>query len=159
PQPARGSITITPSGSSPYPNGGGVAVTSFDLLFGGVKGSSAAPGQSLSLDTTKLSDGRHDLRGLGYDNMSARDGRGWSGTPDTLNFGHTASLSKTRTAGTLTQAFGFQYSASGGTVSEVRLIQNGRVLATSPAASGTLTVYGQNLGAGTSNVHIEALYT
>ena len=152
-----GLVTITPSGSSPNP---GAAISSFDLLVDGVKVSSAAFGQSLSLDTSTLSDGRHDLRILGYDNAPVRNVGRWISTLDTVNFARGVTLTHAQTSGTLTQTFPFQYFAHGGAVSEVRLIQNGRVLATSSTggALGHMVVYGQNLGAGITNVYIEVLY-
>jgi uncharacterized protein (TIGR03790 family) len=151
-----GSITITPSATTPNP---GASIATYDLLVDGAKMGSASFGKAFSLDTQKLPDGRHDLRVLAYDNTPVKNVGRWIGTLDTLNYGHGATLSVSPASGNLVQHFTFAYAATGGVVSEVRLVQNGRVLAASTAASGALGVYGQNLGAGTTNVHLEALYT
>jgi hypothetical protein len=44
-------------------------------------------------------------------------------------------------------------------VSQVRLIQNGRVVAAGGGSPATLSVYGRNLGAGTSHIQAEAVFT
>jgi hypothetical protein len=51
-------------------------------------------------------------------------------------------------------------SASGpGTVSQARLIQNGRVLAAQPGGAAGFTVYGRNIGAGRTHIQAEVLYS
>lgn len=151
-----GSITITASASTTL---SGAQIASLDLLVDGVKMGSAAPGSAFSLNTKNLPDGRHDLRVLAYDNSAVRNVGRWIGALDTLNHGHGATLSVAPASGSLVRNFAFTYAASGGSVGEVRLIQNGRVLAASSAASGTLTLYGQNLGAGITRVQAEVLYS
>jgi hypothetical protein len=130
-----GVITITPSATTSKP---GASIANYDLLVDGAKMGSASFGTALSLDTQKLPDGRHDLRVLAYDNTSVKNVGRWIGTLDTLNYGRGATVSVSPASGNLVQSFTFTYSATGGTVSEVRLVQNGRVLAASTAASGSL---------------------
>jgi hypothetical protein len=151
-----GVITLTPSATTSRP---GARIAGYDLLVDGVKMGSAVFGNTLTLDTHRLPDGRHDLRVMAYDNTPVRNVGRWIATLDTSNYGHAAALSVLPSSGNLVQRFTFAYSATGGTVTEVQLLQNGRVLAASSAASGSLTVYGQNLGAGTSNVRLQARYT
>ena len=66
--------------------------------------------------------------------------------------GCASTLSVSPASGGLAQPFTFLYAATGGAVREVHLVQNWRVVAASTAANGTMTVYGQNLGEGTSMV-------
>lgn len=150
-----GVITITPSATTMNP---GAAIASFTLLVDGVNMGSANPGQSFSLDTQLLNDGRHDLRVLASDNTAVQNVGRWIGVLDTFNYGHASTLSVSPASGTLVQPFSFSYSATGGNVREVHLVQNGRVLASSTTSNGTLTVYGQNLGAGNSTVKLEVWY-
>jgi hypothetical protein len=151
-----GIITITPTATTTNP---GAAIASYDLLVDGVKMSSANFGQSFTLDTQQFNDGAHDLRVLAYDNTAVQNVGRWIGTLNTSNYGHLASMSRNPGSGNLIQPFSFTYSATGGTVREVQLLQNGRVLAASAAANDTLSVYGQNLGAGISKAQVEAWYT
>ncbi|MBC7771842.1 MAG: TIGR03790 family protein, partial [Pyrinomonadaceae bacterium] len=153
--PVSGTISITPTATTSAPSAG---IAGYDLLVDGVQVSSVGFGQSFSLDTTTLSDGRHDLRVLARDNTLVKSVGRWIGTLDTANYSHTAALGVTPTMGDLTQVFTFDYAASASGLREVRLMQNGRVLAASTDATGTLSVYGQNLGAGTSTVKLEAMY-
>lgn len=150
-----GVITITPSGTTPL---GGANISSYDLLVDGVKLASASFGNAFSLDTRTLPDGRHDIRVLAYDDTPARAAGRWMGTLDTLNYSKRTTLRASPTSGDLVQQFSFTYLAVGGPVTEVRLLQNERVLAAATSAAGTLTVYGQNLGAGISNIQLEVLF-
>lgn len=151
----NGTIPLTPSASTANTS---ASIASYDLLVDGVRTSTVPFGQSFALDTRTLSDGRHDLRVLARDNSAVQSTGRWIGSLDTLNYGHSASLSVLPASGGLDQLFTFTFAASTG-VREVRLVQNGRVLAASASPSGTLSVYGQNLGAGISQVRIEAAFS
>jgi hypothetical protein len=80
----------------------------------------------------------------------------WVSTLDTSNYRRQATLSVIPAAGDLAQAFTFTLDASGGVVREIRLVQNGRVIAETTSPDATQVVYGQNLGAGVSSVVAEA---
>jgi len=152
-----GVIAITPIATTTNP---GATIASYTLLVDGFKKGTVNPGQSFSLDTRTLSDGRHDLRVLAYDNTAVQNPGRWVGTLDTNNYGRQVQLTaQSVTSGGLTQQFAFSYSASGGPVLEVHLMQNGRTLASAAGATGTLTVFGQNLGAGISNVKADVWYS
>jgi hypothetical protein len=151
-----GVITLTPTAVTSNP---GAAINSLTLLVDGVNLGVANSGESFSLDTRSLDDGRHDIRVLAYDNTAVQSVGRWIGVLDTSNYGRTATVTASPSSGGLAQPFAFSYATSGGTVLEVHLIQNGRVLASSNMAAGTLSVYGQNLGAGTSTVKVEAWYS
>lgn len=150
-----GTIMLTPSASTTRP---GASIVGLDLLVDGVLRQSITPGQMFTLDTRTLNDGYHDIRVLARDNSAVRSIGRWAGTLTTSNFGRSAMVSVVPASGNLAQSFAFSYTAAGGAVREVRLVQNGRVLASSTAASGTLSVFGQRLGAGTSAPQIEVIY-
>jgi uncharacterized protein (TIGR03790 family) len=59
-QEVRGTLSVTPSGAT-----GGPAVRVIDFFVDGRLAARAAPGNVLNLDTTKLSDGYHELRFVG----------------------------------------------------------------------------------------------
>jgi hypothetical protein len=151
-----GVITLTPTATTSNPV---AAINSFTLLVDGVDVAAVNPGQSFSLDTRNLDDGYHDVRVLAYENTAVQTVGRWIGALDTSNYGRAATLSASPSSGGLAQLFAFSYATSGGTVLEVHLVQNGRVLASANTAAGTLSVYGQNLGAGTSSVKVEAWYS
>lgn len=154
--PVSGTIAITPTASTDKP---GAAIASYDLLVDSVKMASADFGQSLTLTTANLADGWHDVRVLAYDNTAVQSVGRWVGMIEVSNRGRSATLSVTPATGSRSQLFSFAYAVSSSGLREVRLVQNGRVLAASTAASGTLNVFGQNLGSGISKVKIEAWYT
>jgi uncharacterized protein (TIGR03790 family) len=58
-----GTITLKPSGKA----AAGRVVSAFDLFVDGRLVSRTTPGQTISLDTTKLADGHHELRVVGID--------------------------------------------------------------------------------------------
>ncbi len=150
-----GTITLTPTASTARP---GFSIVGYDLLVDGVLRQSVGPAQVFTLDTRTLNDGFHDIRVLARDNSAVRSIGRWVGTLTTANFGRSATAMATPAAGNLTQSFAFSYSTLGGAVREVRLVQNGRVLASSTAATGVLSVFGQRLGAGMSRPSIEVIY-
>jgi hypothetical protein len=60
-QEVRGSLPITASGTA----ASGQAILAYDLFVDGRLAARAIPGKTLTLDTTKLSDGYHELRVVG----------------------------------------------------------------------------------------------
>ena len=151
--PVSGTITLTPDATTSHPTG---AIAGFKLLIDGVLHSAASPGELFSVDTTRLADGCHDLRVLAFDDTSAGSTGRWLGTLDVDNQGRSVTLGASVTAGNLSTLFVFDLSAAGGEVSEIRLMQNGRVVAAVPG--GTVAVYGHTFGAGPVAVHAEALF-
>lgn len=147
-----GTITLTPAGTTANPS---AQVNLFDLLVDGVYRGFVPAGQSFSLDTSALGDGRHDIRVIGYENTTLKSAGRWVSTLDTLNYHRQSTLSVAPAAGSLVQPFTCTMNGSGGSVREIRLVQNGRVLAATTAGSASLVVFGQNLGAGISNVVAE----
>jgi hypothetical protein len=153
--PVSGVITLTPAATTTHPTAG---IAQFDLLIDGVLHDSIAPGGQFTVNTRRLSDGWHDLRVLAYDNTLVKSTGRWMGSLTTLNRGRSVALDAAPLTGDWTTPFGFQVSTAGGPVREVRVVQNGRVVAAAAGSSATLTVHGWTLGAGPIRVQAEAVF-
>jgi len=153
--PVGGVATIMPTAFAAAP---GAQIAELELLVDGVHDQRIAPGAEFALDTRGYGDGWHELRVLAVDNTNSRNAGRWIGELEVDNHGLTTNLVVSPTSGNLATAYDFTYAAAGGTVSEVRLLHNGRIVAASQAPSGTLRLYGQNLGAGPVRIRAEALY-
>ncbi len=153
--PVSGTIAIAPLAAATAP---GAAIDRMELLVDGVVVETIADGGTFTLDTLVLADGWHELRVLAYDTDPARHTGRWIGELDVDNGGLAVTLGAAPPSGDLGQPFDFTFAASGSAVDEVRLLQNGRVVAASASGSATLTVYGQNLGAGPVRVQAEASF-
>ncbi len=149
-----GTIQITPVAQTTNP---GAAIFSLDLLIDGVLHSTISSG-SFTVKTAHLSDGRHDLRVLAYDNTLTKSVGRWVGMLDVNNFGRGCTLGAPATNGDLSTLFTLNVGASGGTLREIRLLQNGRVVAARTTA-GASQVRGQMLGAGLVRLTAEAEFT
>ena len=154
--PVAGSITLT---ASAVATAAGAAIARLDLLVDGVRFQSVLAGQSFALDTTQLADGWHELRVLAYDDTLVRNVGRWIGALEVSNDGLAATLDVATTTGDLATRFDCDVAATGGTLRELRLVQNGRVVAATASASATLSVFGQNVGAGPVTLQAEALFT
>lgn len=154
--PVSGTIGITPVAAATEP---GAGIDVLELLVDGVRVDSVPDGGSFTLDTTTLADGWHDLRVRAFDDVSRRNVGRWIGELVVDNAGHAVTLSAPVSSGDLGTLFDLSHAASGGAVSEVVLLHNGRVVAASSAANGTMQVYGQNLGGHVAHVQAEARFT
>ena len=150
-----GTIQLTPQATTSHPS---ALITSFELLIDGVLHSTTGPGGSFTVKTTQLADGRHDLRVRAYDSTLVKSVGRWVGTLDVNNFGRISTLSCPQTTGNLTDLFTFNLGASGGTVREIRLLQNGRVVAARLTA-GSRQIFGRTLGAGPVTVVAQTEFT
>jgi Bacterial Ig domain len=153
-QPVSGTITLSPQASTTHPT---ATIASFDLLIDGTLYTTISPAASFSLDTTKLSDGLHDVRVIGYDNTNLKTRGRWIGTIEVNNLGRTAAMGVVANSGDLGTAFTFDLVNPSGGAAEVRLTHAGRIVAANPAG-GPVTVYGRTLGAGPARLTPEALY-
>lgn len=155
--PVGGIIVLTPSATTTHPTS---RIESFDLLVDGVLYGNVPNGKAFSFDTTRFDDGQHELRVIAYDNDSLRNAGRWIGEMAIDNFGYSTSIDNiSQATGDLSTEFAIDVSVvdQGVGVTEVRLIQNGRVVASSPIAPATLRVHGRMLGAGVSTLRAEAL--
>lgn len=153
--PVAGAVALAPLATAAAP---GAAVDALELYVDGVRVQTIADGESFLLDTAELADGWHELRVLALDDTPEQHAGRWVGSLTTSNAGRSAGLAATPLAGDRAQRFDFDLSAAGGPVSELRLLHGGRVVAAAPGSPATLSVYGQNLGAGPVRVRAEALF-
>ncbi|MFN0135589.1 MAG: dockerin type I domain-containing protein [Phycisphaerae bacterium] len=149
-----GMITITPSASTAAP---GASIAGVDVLVDGVVVASAAAGAPISFSTAQLGDGWHDLRVLAYDNTLIKSVGRWIASLDVNNNGRSATCGVNVASGDLDTEFVFDVAAIGTGFSELRLVQNGRVLAATSGSSATFSVFGHTLGAGVVTVQAEGL--
>ena len=154
--PVAGIVTIDPTSSA---TAAGATIARLELLVDGIHAQWIGPLDDFTLDTRWYSDGWHELRVLAYDDAPPENVGRWIGFLEVDNHGRATTLGVSPASGDLAQAFDFTFAAFGGTVAEVRLWQNGRVVAASPSPSGTLRLFGQNLGAGPVRVRAETLFT
>jgi uncharacterized protein (TIGR03790 family) len=153
---ASGTITLTPSATTTHPT---ASIAGYDLHVDGVLAQSIGAGEAFDLDTTTLNDGHHDVRVLARDDSSVATIGRWIGSITTDNRGHAATISSSASSGDLGTAFSLTVGASGGTVTGIRVLHNGRVVAASDTAPATLTVHGHLLGAGPAAVQAEARFS
>jgi len=153
--PVSGTILLTPVASTTHPS---AQIAQLDLLVDGVVKQSVVPGQQFVLNTRQLSDGWHDVRVLAYDNTPVKSTGRWIGGLVSANRGRGVNLFVSPLTGQPTTPFQFDITTTGGPVREVRIVQNGRVVAAAPGAAATLTVHGLILGAGPVRVQAEALF-
>lgn len=154
-QPITGdAIVLDYAGSTTKP---GATVSEFELFIDGVRVADIDAGQPLVLLTSQLSDGWHELRLLGHDDTLVESAGSLVAPIEVSRNGHRADISTHATTGDLTTEFTFDCSARAAGMVELRLVQNGRVLASSSDCSASLSVFGATLGAGRSRVQAEAL--
>lgn len=149
-------FVFTPTASTSLP---GASIASIELYIDGKLQTAKSPGSSFVINPGALPDGPHEVRVLAYDNTAIRTIGSWTGSFNATSYGRVVTLGMPST-GDLSTAFTASISTSGpGAVREVRLIQNGRVLAASPSAPANLTVYGRNIGPGKTKIQAEVIYT
>ncbi|MCH7702879.1 MAG: hypothetical protein IID37_14440 [Planctomycetes bacterium] len=154
--PVSGTIILTPSATTDHPD---AVVGSLDLLVDGVLVSSIADGDAFSLDTTLLADGFHDLRIVAYEDSDIASQGRWVSQIEVANQSTFTTLDVTPTSGDLATLFDINVSAGGAELLEIRLFQNGRVVAATNAGSDSFPLWGQALGGGTVRLVAEAEFT
>lgn len=150
-----GTIQISPVAQTTHPT---ASISSLDLLIDGVKHSTIASTGAFILKTAHLADGRHDLRVLAYDSTLTKSVGRWVGTLTTDNFGRACTLGAPLTAGDLSTLFTFNVGGTGGTIKEIRLKQNGRVVG-ARTSTGAIQIRGQTIGAGATRLTAETEFT
>lgn len=153
--PVSGIIRLTPDAQTSHPT---ALISHYDLLIDGATTLTVQRGRVFSLDTTRLSDGWHDLRVLAYDDSDVRSTGRWRGALVVNNLGRSATIQSSRQGGNYADRFDFTMSATGGGVVEYRVIQNGRVLGAVTDPANPVRTFGATLGAGDIIVQGEALF-
>ncbi len=153
--PVSGVITLTPSATTTDED---AAIAGFELLVDGVLTASVGVGGQFMLDTAALGDGYHDIRVLAADDSLVKSVGRWVGSIDVDNHGRSASVLCAPLSGDWNTAFDLDVSAIGVGATEIRVLQNGRVVAAGSGASASLTVHGLTFGAGPVQVQAEALF-
>lgn len=151
-----GYLNLVPTASATAP---GAIIETLELVIDGRHLRWAGPSQTFLLDTTWLEEGWHEMRILATDDTAVGNVGRWIGELEVDNHGRRVTLGASPLTGDLAQPFDFTFAAAGGTVAELRLLHHGRVVASSSSDTGTLRVYGQNLGAGPVRVQAEAVFT
>jgi len=154
--PVSGIVRLTPDATTSHPS---ARISHYDLLIDGVTTLTVQRGRVFSLDTTRLSDGWHDLRVLAYDDSDVRSTGRWLGSLTVNNQGRSATIVCSRQSGTYAHRFDFTMSAAGGNVAEYRVILNGRVLGATTNPQSFVRIFGATMGAGDITVQGEALFT
>lgn len=149
-----GTITLTPAATASAP---GALIDYIELHVDGVLHQSVESGSAFTLDTNLIDDGWHELRALAFDDTLVRNVGTWKGSLVVDNDGRSVALSAAVKQGDLGHRFDFTLTAAGGSVSEVLLVHNDRVVASTTNDFDVLGVHGQMLGAG--SVRLQAMAT
>ncbi|MHC4859971.1 MAG: TIGR03790 family protein, partial [Planctomycetota bacterium] len=147
-------LRLKPRASTTHPT---AAVVRYDLLVDGVRVASCAPGGRLSVRARDLVAGWHEVRVLAHDDSPSFATGSFPAEFRAKGRG-SAGISVSPLEGNLATRFECGVDAKGGEVSEVRVLQNGRVVAAAKEAPTTLAIHGGTLGAGTSRLVAEALF-
>jgi|GEM_PF-924007 len=139
---ASGLVNLEPSATSE------TAIDVFRVMVDGRPVGEVQPGGAMPIDTTLLADGRHDLRVVAYESSDLRTQGRWLGLLDVDNAGLALALEVDRAAVALEDDVAFTFAATGDGIAEVRLVQNGRVIAAAPTSEGTIAVPARVLGQG-----------
>lgn len=154
-QPVSGIITLTPSATTTHPT---ARIDHYELLIDGVTKLNVGRGRAFSLDTTRLSDGYHDLRVLAFDDSQVRSVGRWLGSLTVNNNGRAATISPNIQSGNYASRFDFTLGATGAGIIEYRAIHNGRVLGATTNPQNAIRIFGASLGAGENTVQAEVLF-
>ncbi len=153
---ASGIVVLTPSATTTHPT---AQIASHDLLVDGRLYGSVVDGEAFGFDTTRFDDGWHELRVISYDDDSIKDAGRWIGSIDINNHGESAVISQIDpVVGDLATAFTVNASvnANGHAITEIDLVHNGRVVASSADVNLPMVVHGRMLGAGVSTLRVVA---
>lgn len=149
-----GSISLSPIATATAP---GASIGTLALMIDGVIVQTSNSPTTFSLDTTTLNDGWHDVRILAYDTSPIRSVGRWTGGIDVANTGRAALTHVTPDTGDLTTLFSIDTSTLGAAPDEVRVIHQGRVVA-SRRGEGEIGVHGRLLGSGPATIWAEAVF-
>lgn len=151
--PVSGVLQFTVNASTGNPNG---QIGTCELYVDGAFHSAMYNSGRFIVDSTGLADGVHEVRVLAFDNTLVRSVGHWRGQLVVNNQGRSATASVTPGSGNLATRFRVSVSSPG--ASHVRVVHNGRVLASASGSSADLFVTGLDLGAGPVSLRGEGLF-
>jgi len=140
--PLKGSITLTPSAAYPDSRQAG----RFEAIVDGVRTATANPGLPLTIDTTKLADGWHDLWVVAVDNTPIAVQGGWIGVVEVRNGQGSVLLSVVTPSVTIDDTVILKVAATES--GDVEVFQNSKSLGTVSESQGELSVSAKTLGRG-----------
>lgn len=155
-QPVSGIVRLTPSATTNHPT---AHIDHYELLIDGITRLSVAYGRTFSLDTTRLTDGYHDMRVLAFDDSDVRSVGRWLGELTVDNLGRSATIQCNRGSGNYDSPFDFTVDGVGSDIAEYRIIENGRVLGATASPQTAVRIFGATLGAGDLSMQGEVLFT
>jgi hypothetical protein len=142
-QELKGSIAITPTGSTPD----GQSVRMIDLFLDGKLTARMAPGKTLNLDTTKIADGYHEIRLIGV-NKGPLETQGRIIVPVTVNNRGTKLEFEISPPRTIDNSASLRVSVRQPGATGITIRQNSRVLARVKGEAGEVTISAATLGRG-----------
>jgi hypothetical protein len=153
--PVSGVLAINPVATTSDPNGG---IGTLEMYVDGVLVDTNGAGGGLSIDTSGLDEGFHELRVRAIDDTVAESVGNWIGSVEVNNSAHDASASVGAATGDLGTVFSFSIDGSGGATAGARVWSSGRVVGAADALPVSVGVHGRMLGVGVSDVRVEVLF-
>lgn len=151
--PVSGAVTIHPLATA---TASGASIATLELLIDGVRVDTRPAGGAFTLQTTTLAEGWHELRVLATDTTPVANVGRFVGAIEVDNTPFAVTLTPNTTSGDLASEFFFTLSASGASVSELRLLHHERVVASAAGGFALLSLFGQSFGAGPVLLQAEA---
>lgn len=140
--PLKGSVTLTPSAA--YPDSR--QASRFEAIVDGVRTATANPGQPLTIDTTKLADGWHDLWVVAVDNTPIAVQGGWVGVVEVRNGKGSVLLSVVTPSVTIDDTIVLKVAATES--GAVEIFHNSQLLGSVTGSQGEVSVPAKMLGRG-----------
>lgn len=147
-----GNISINVSSYSPNAS---LEIYFHNLFVDGILKETVLNGNNFSLDTYSLTDGYHNVHVISYDNSSVATPGRWTGEIYVNNSGNSLTLSVSPESGDLSTIFNFTVSSSSN-ISQIRLIQNNRIIAADSGQNSSFRIHANTLGAGPVKVIAES---
>ncbi len=154
--PVSGTLFLNPVVATTAP---GASIAKVELMVDGVIVRAGAAGTALPFQSAIFGDGWHELRVIATDDTDLHSSGSWVGSVEVNGAGRSATLTSSLMTGDQAQAFDLTLSATPAGLVEQRVLQSGRVIASTSSASATLRVYGVGLGAGPAKLQAEALFS
>ena len=150
-QPVSGNVTLSPTATTTNPN---ASIGTFEVYLDGILRDTQAAGQPLTVRTTFLDDGWHELRIVAIDDSLVASQGQWIGSLTSNNAGKALNITPPTTSTDRSGLIQVVTDANDQNVVESRLYHNDRVVAAIPG-KGTLSTLGEIVGAGPARLRVE----